>query len=85
MEAIDLSASHKLVSSLRRQDGGVTPDFLDTDKASEYLGVAAQTLKNWRSSRKHGPAFIRVGGRVFYLQSDLAEYLRQRRVPAITA
>lgn len=43
---------------------------LDRKNAAAYLGCAPKTLAEWRC-RGQGPRCVRVGGRVFYYQSDL--------------
>jgi len=49
-------------------------------QAAKALNVSVGTLRNWRSSRLGGPAFIRVGRLVRYSESDLLEYLNRQRV-----
>lgn len=49
------------------------------DEAARRLGVEASTLANMRWSGR-GPRFVKIGARVRYRLSDLAEYLdRQTR------
>ena len=56
--------------------------FNDIEAAS-YLGVAVQTLRNWRHLSK-GPTYLKLSpgprGRVVYLQEDLDAYRRGCRV-----
>jgi predicted DNA-binding transcriptional regulator AlpA len=51
------------------------PDNLLTEmEASEVLGLAPQTLSNWRSAGK-GPRFVRIGTRTIrYPKSALEEF-----------
>jgi predicted DNA-binding transcriptional regulator AlpA len=51
------------------------PDNLLTEsEASEVLGLAPQTLSNWRSTGK-GPRFVRIGTRTIrYPKSALEEF-----------
>ena len=44
------------------------------DEAAARLGVEASTLANWRWSG-HGPRHVKVGSRVRYRLSDLADWL----------
>jgi len=44
------------------------------DGAADYLGVASQTLRNWRSKGR-APRSIKVGGRVWFFLSDLDEFI----------
>lgn len=48
-------------------------------EAAEFLGVKKSTLEAWRFFRK-GPAYTKVGSRVFYFESDLREFLEAGRV-----
>lgn len=48
--------------------------FVDEIGAAAYLGVSARTLRRWRMQGT-GPAFYKVGGRVWYTLSDLAIYV----------
>ncbi len=47
--------------------------------AAAALRISPRTLEAWRS-RGEGPAYVRVGRRVVYARSDLAAWLRERRV-----
>ena len=47
---------------------------LNTNEAASYLGLAAQTLKNWRD-RHQGPPFMKAGSRVVYVKRDLDRWL----------
>ena len=47
-------------------------------QAAEYLHISPATLEAWRVQNR-GPAFLKVGGRVQYLKSDLDAFLRSRR------
>ncbi|WP_408921876.1 helix-turn-helix transcriptional regulator [Corynebacterium tuberculostearicum] len=49
-------------------------DTLDTAAAAKQIGVAASTLNSWRS-RKKGPKYIRIAGRIRYLKTDVQEWL----------
>lgn len=53
----------------------VTPDGrLSRTHAAKYLGVAPQTLANWRSLGR-GPKHMKLGGRVFYRLADLEAFI----------
>ena len=47
-------------------------------EAAEYLRVSPRTLQGWRLE-KRGPAFVRLGRKVLYLQSDLDDFLLKNR------
>ena len=60
-------------------------ELLDDIQAAKVLRVSVGTLRNWRSSRLGGPAFIRVGRLVRYRESDLNAYLDRQRVEPTAA
>ena len=53
--------------------------LLDDDEAARILKVKKQTPAAWRN-RGQGPAYLKVGRRVFYRPSDLLEWLDSRVV-----
>lgn len=52
--------------------------LLDTREAARRLGLAAGTLQNWRI-RGQGPAFVRLGKAVRYVEEDLALFVEKGR------
>ncbi len=42
--------------------------------AARYLGLKSKTLSMWALQGK-GPPFVRVGGRVFYFQDELDQFI----------
>ena len=57
---------------------GVNPK-LSTKQAADYLGLAEQTLANWRFLRQ-GPVYSKLGRRIVYQIIDLDAYLQQNRI-----
>lgn len=57
---------------------------LDEKRAAEILGVSVHTLRAWRC-RGCGPAYVKAGRRVLYLQTDLDAYLAGCRVQPVNA
>lgn len=55
-------------------------DLLTREEASTYLRVPLGTLDNWRSNRIVRLPFYKVGGRVFYRQPELDEFLNRCRI-----
>jgi predicted DNA-binding transcriptional regulator AlpA len=54
--------------------------LLSEQEVSEELGIARQTLANWRSLRQ-GPGFIKLGKRsVRYSREELLKWLEEHRV-----
>ena len=54
----------------------VTTTMLTEREAALHLRRSSKTLRNWRSEGK-GPAFLRMGGRVFYHLADIARWIAQ--------
>lgn len=53
---------------------------LDEKQAAQTLGIAVQTLRNWRHLHK-GPPYYKIEGRtVRYSFPDLMEYLEKGRI-----
>lgn len=48
-------------------------------EAAEYVSVSKETLATW-AVRGGGPAFIKAGSKVIYLQSDLDAWMNSRRI-----
>jgi hypothetical protein len=53
-------------------------DMVPTAEAAVILRQSHHTL-NSKRSRGEGPPFVKSGGRVFYLRSDLEAYILARR------
>lgn len=53
-------------------------ELLDQRDAAAHLGIEAQTLANWRCTRRYALPYIKVGSRVKYRKSDLDEFLAKR-------
>lgn len=54
-------------------------DYLTARQAANYLKSTEKTLKQWRYAGR-GPAYVKRGGRILYLKTDLDTYLAGRRV-----
>jgi len=51
-----------------------------TDKiAAKKIGVAVQTLRNWRHQRR-GPAYLKLGRSVRYRLDDLNKFMENNRI-----
>lgn len=55
------------------------PRAVNEKEASQMIGVAVQTLRNWRHQRK-GPVYIKMGRLVRYEIDDLADFIRSRKI-----
>jgi predicted site-specific integrase-resolvase len=60
------------------QEGRAMSKRFDTESAATFLGVAAQTLKNWRVLGI-GPEYLKLNGRVVYDEKDLSQWTDARR------
>ncbi|MBW2022328.1 MAG: helix-turn-helix domain-containing protein [Deltaproteobacteria bacterium] len=48
-------------------------------EAADFLGLAVQTLRNWRASGNGSP-YIKMGRAVRYSEADLRAFVEQRRI-----
>ena len=48
-------------------------------ETAKFLGVAVQTLRNWRHLRK-GPPYVKLGRAVRYRDNDLNVYIEKNRI-----
>lgn len=55
-------------------DGRMNPAAVQRD-----FGIAPKTLAIWRTTGT-GPAFVKVGGRVFYFKKDVEAFCQGQRV-----
>jgi hypothetical protein len=77
------------VSSIHREPTAVNINTIEPGElipdvgAAAALGVKRETLATWRSQGR-GPAFVKIGRRVFYRRLDLHQFIAaQRREPGI--
>ncbi len=52
---------------------------LNHNQAAEYLGVAAQTLYNWRHETR-GPDYVKMGRKIVYRLSDLDHFIESQKI-----
>ncbi len=57
---------------------GVTGQPLTDTEAAARLGLKVPTLRTWRSQGR-GPAYVRLGRAIRYLESDLDDFLHSNR------
>jgi hypothetical protein len=73
---------NKLVKLYKRKTTKMTNELnvnaVDERKAASVLGVAVQTLRNWRHQRR-GPMYVKMGRSVRYQVNDLLNIFRKRR------
>lgn len=53
--------------------------YFDTFQAARYMGLSPATLNKWRSVG-NGPAYYKCHGRVLYTESDITDFVIERRV-----
>jgi predicted DNA-binding transcriptional regulator AlpA len=51
----------------------------DHKGAADYLGIAIQTLYNWRNQRR-GPDYVLMGRKIMYLRSDLDKFIESNKI-----
>jgi len=52
--------------------------LLDTKEAARYLGLAPETLVNWRCTKQYDLPYCKVGRLVRYRREDLDAFLERR-------
>jgi len=57
----------------------MTPAYLTTRQAAQYLSVSVKSLEKWRLLR-HGPAYVKLNRAVRYRQNDLDAYMAERLI-----
>ncbi|MDP9202717.1 MAG: helix-turn-helix domain-containing protein [Gemmatimonadota bacterium] len=59
----------------------VLSDLLTTDQVAQKLGIAAQTLQNWRATGRYAGQLphVKIGGAVRYRSEDV-ERVRQEGI-----
>lgn len=58
------------------------PKQLTPDEAAIIVGVSKQTLAAWRCTKKENIPYYKIGGKVFYSEQDLLEWVENKRVAA---
>ena len=58
--------------------------LLSPREAGDWLGIAPQTLAEWRCSGRYGLPFVKIGGRVAYRMADLEEWVARRRQEGVS-
>lgn len=57
-------------------------EYINQTGAASELGVTDRTLARWRAEGK-GPAYTRIGGRIYYRRNALSEYARSVEVQPV--
>ncbi|TPG13181.1 helix-turn-helix domain-containing protein [Sphingomonas oligophenolica] len=53
--------------------------LLTTAETAPRLRINASTLERWRGASK-GPAWLRLGGRIYYQETDVEAWIERQRV-----
>ena len=53
-------------------------ELLDEQAAAAFLDVSPGTLSVWRSTGRYALPFVKIGRKVRYRRSDLAEWVESR-------
>jgi hypothetical protein len=56
------------------------PTLLNPTEAAKFLGVTSDTLCIWRCTQRYPLNYVKVGGRVMYIESDLIDFIESRTV-----
>lgn len=52
---------------------------LDSRQVADRLGVAPYTVREWRR-KGVGPAYTKIGGRIYYTPQQIADYIASQTV-----
>lgn len=52
--------------------------LMSRESAAEYLGISTRTLDRLRAGGEL--AYVKLGGKIAYLEDDLVAYIRRQRV-----
>lgn len=59
--------------------------LLSSDEAAAFLGIAPQTLAQWRCTHRQAIPYLKIGKLVKYKLADLQAFLERNTVGAETA
>jgi predicted DNA-binding transcriptional regulator AlpA len=54
--------------------------LLTRGQAAEYLCISPSTLAVWVTTKRYDLPYVKIGGRVFYTQSDLDEFIARSTI-----
>ncbi len=55
-----------------------TTQLLNTREAAALLRVQWRTLDKWRSNKRYGLRFVKIGRKVFYSPQDIETFIASR-------
>jgi excisionase family DNA binding protein len=61
----------------------VAAKLITPAEAAEFLNVKVQTLSVWRSSKRYGLPYLKVGNAIRYRLADLEKWLESRTVSGV--
>lgn len=77
-QPVETRASNSDEESTGRLANYFGPQLVNDKVAAQILGVSDNTLAVWRSTKRYGLRFYKIGGRVRYRVSDLKAWLETR-------
>ena len=54
-------------------------NLLTVEEVAQRTGLSVHTLNQWRSQKRHFQ-YVKLGRRVFYIATDVEEYIERCRV-----
>lgn len=57
----------------------ISKRYLKDTEAAEIMGLATQTLRNWRVCRR-GPTFCKIGRAVRYTPEAIEQFMQENKV-----
>jgi excisionase family DNA binding protein len=55
-------------------------NLLTTEQAAQILCVSTKTLTDWRTRKRYPLAYVKIGSRVLYKESDVQAFIESRTV-----
>jgi predicted DNA-binding transcriptional regulator AlpA len=56
-----------------------TPRWIDEKEVSQIMGIAVQTLRNWRFKRV-GPPYVKVSKAVRYRVDEVIDFMERKKI-----
>jgi Helix-turn-helix domain len=77
-----MSQQSHYADASRASPAAVLADYLPETTAADEIEHTPRTMRKWRQ-RGEGPAYVKVGRKVYYARSALIDWLRRQEVKPI--
>ena len=75
-------SKHEAKQRVKRKVAHVPGGYIPEAETAAELNLSPRTLRKWRAQGK-GPAFVKIGRRVFYRDTSRDAWLRQQEVEPV--